>query len=67
MYLVRIVRRDGNEWYLSRGKLVGDRNATIYPHPSAARVAAERYAKRWPDWYLVWDVIDSRDPERHVN
>ena len=67
MYVVRIVLRDANEYFLRRGKLVQSvEAATWYYHPSAARKAVAGMYKRWTRGSFIMDIVDPRDPERRV-
>lgn len=62
-YVVRIIGPTGRETYLRWGREVTNvDNATYYPHPSNAQVAADGYLRRTPK--IVAEVIDTRDEER---
>lgn len=59
-YLVEI-----NDAYLSLGRLKRRENATLYPHPSAARAALKSYRARTPGVLSV-RIIDTRQPARNL-
>jgi hypothetical protein len=67
MYVVRVVLRDANERYLTRGKLTEIiEAATWYHHPSAARKAVAGLYRKWPKGGFIVDILDPNDPERKI-
>jgi hypothetical protein len=67
MYVVRVVLRDANEYYLCRGGITRNiQYATWYPHPSNARARVAGYVKKHGVGNAIIDILDPKDPERRV-
>lgn len=64
-YVVRVVQRDGNEWFVF-GDMLSDwsYHATHFDDPAVAHDVADKWTTRfYPDEAYI-DVIDMDDPER---
>lgn len=62
-YIVRVIGPSGRQTFLRWGRECEQQdNATHYPHPSNAQVAADGYLRKTPGVYA--EVVDTRDPER---
>jgi hypothetical protein len=69
-YVVRVVQRDGNPWYVLLSAKLGDRlsdwdiNATHFADAAAALRVADEWRAQFAAGEAYIDVIDMDDPEK---